>query len=35
VNKENFPSTVKEETIMLGYITPSEASSNGMVEDLF
>jgi hypothetical protein len=35
VNKENFPSTVKEETIMLGCITPSKVSSNGMVEDLF
>ncbi len=34
MNKENFPSTIKEETIMLGCITPLEASSNGMVEDL-
>jgi hypothetical protein len=35
VNKENFSSTVKEEAIMLGCITPSEASSNGKVKDLF
>jgi hypothetical protein len=35
VNKENFPSTVKEKTIVLGCITPSKASLNGMVEDFF
>jgi hypothetical protein len=34
VNKENFPSTIKEETIVLGCTIPSEAFSNDMVEDL-
>jgi hypothetical protein len=35
MNKENFPSIVKEETIMLGCTTPSKVFSNGMVEDIF